>query len=546
MSQMLHRCPCAPLSPLPPNFQPLISKRPHSPRPQFPPATLPATSPATSSATAPFLQPTPHPICTSSFQHLITHGTWQISPPPHPAYDPSPPSEDHATPGTGPGINRDIKAWVRRCANGYELTPENRTLLHAHAQLISTVPSPFFEAFGVQMAATYQTQQIITANQASFENFTNALGEIKTALAERQGLTEVQRDEVRAVTKRVLFKPGRTDFGLVEEIMALKSAIGSEASNAKQALRTVVKDTLFTPKKKCGPSAAALRMSNRLVNGSADSITPAHIIWVIIIRAFAREHKSLLLTKAGDGELEGTNASDGSGQHDGDALSDADERPEVGSKRKSKGRPPEGTDFFSVLEQDFQVKCKEWGRDFEKGEHWRRFVDKQKRLEKREFTNDEIPLLPDVNPVLLSSTSVNNLQAFAGLAAQYSGPRAEVTSPIHETTHPSLQSQPRPLASSASSRSNSSFRHQSTTPHPPSRTWTPSSQASSSTSTSIPRPRMVHMPSPQAYSPASAPVDRSLSVSFRAQPGTPFQESIGSFDEPDGFHNTPNGRSDFY
>ncbi|KAI0309356.1 hypothetical protein OF83DRAFT_1185305 [Amylostereum chailletii] len=417
------------------------------------------------------------------------------------------------------------------------------------------------------MAATYQTQKMITASQVSFEKFTDILGELKTALAERQGLTEVQCDEVRAITKRVLFKPGRTDFGLVEEIMddirknqdknglkvllvdtrikTLKSVIGTEASNAKQALHTLVRDTLFTPKKKCGPSGAALRISNRLINGSTDSVTPVHIIWVIIIRAFAREHKHLLLTKAGDGE--GTKTSDSPGQHDSDALSDEDEQPEVGSKCKLKGCPAEGTDFFSVLEQDFQVKCKEWGRDFEKGENWRRFIDKQKRLEKRDFKGDDIPLLPDTNPVPLSTNSVNNLQAFAGLAAQMTGPRAAVNSPVQDTAHRSPHPQPYPLRdSSVSSRSNPSFHHQSVTPHPPSRTWTPSSQASSLTSTSIPRLRMVHMPSPQDYSPASAPVDRSSSASFRGWPGTPFQESIGSFDEPESFHSMPNGRPDFY
>ncbi|TFK46352.1 hypothetical protein OE88DRAFT_1739457 [Heliocybe sulcata] len=299
-----------------------------------------------------------------------------------------------------PLFQDDMTPYVDRIAVALVLNDVYHGRLHEFGQLAAQLPNTIAARVAIyQQASQFQTQQLILENRTETKTMTKVLEEVQELLSSKSELTNKQKEEIKALARKLLIEPERTNFDIVQEMMndlkknkatngfeavfespirakALKTHVGCEASYMRNQYRGHIRDYVFSGKdgktKPCGITKATNRILAKFLPVAADrkDHLGQHMVRTLILRRFAREHKSLLKIE----EMQ-----DGEGS--------------IHRGKGKKGRVADGEDFWSQATLFLDEKDEVWGRDLKSG-GWSMYIAECIKVERELFPDDDLADLP--------------------------------------------------------------------------------------------------------------------------------------------------------
>ncbi|KZT24419.1 hypothetical protein NEOLEDRAFT_1179405 [Neolentinus lepideus HHB14362 ss-1] len=295
--------------------------------------------------------------------------------------------------------HEDLTPYVDHMAVGLALNETYLAHLHEFGQLAGQLPDIIAAKVAIyQQGTEYQTQQLVLESRIETSVMTTVLEEVQELLASKLELTNKQKDEVRAITWKLLIEPDRTDFDITDEVMellktnrkkhgfeaafasparaqALKSQLRREASYVQNQYRGYIRDYVFGSKdgktKACGLTIATNRIIKKFVPvNETHKPMASHMIQMAILRQFARDHPGTL-------NIEET----------------SDEQGEAWYTKAKRGRVVEGEDFWSQVTGFLEEKDSTWGKDL-KLEGWSGFITECLETERSLFPDDNLAAVP--------------------------------------------------------------------------------------------------------------------------------------------------------
>nr|GAT49519.1 predicted protein [Mycena chlorophos] len=289
--------------------------------------------------------------------------------------------------------------FVDAVANDKGLTAEQRFDLHAYRTLDPDLKMVYL------LACIMKQQTDLGKVHAQYKELGGVMDKLMDLVGQSIVVSDDQRTDVNAAAKQLIVDPKRMNYdndSVTDNVIAhlkqhlavngfksffeanahaklkvLTGVIRHGVSYAKLTQRNVIKDNLSN----CLTVATTTLV--RKMTGSIKSVSVNNVIRMAIFRRFARDHPELLSIEETT-EPTGTTTSTTTGRKRG--------RP---AKRV---RTSEEQSYWGKFSAFMKDKVKEWGNDY-KAPQWAAYIDPIINQECQHFTNDAIPLLPQVLPV---------------------------------------------------------------------------------------------------------------------------------------------------